>query len=52
LNFKPARLRPVAEVLRAQGRFKHLTDEEVAAIQRRIEENWERLLSMDGRTIF
>ena len=52
LNFKPARLRPVGEALRAQGRFRHLTDAEVAAIQERVTENWERLLSMDGRTIF
>lgn len=34
---------PVSEYLRFQGRFSHLTDAEIAAIQKTINENWEML---------
>lgn len=51
VTFKPRKLKPVAEALRSQRRFRHLTDEEVSAIQERTKEEWERLLSMDGGEI-
>lgn len=51
LTYKPRKLKPVAEALSLQGRFRHLTDEEIAAIQRRTTEEWERMLSMDGGEI-
>ena len=51
LTYKPKELKPVAEALKLQGRFRHLTDETVYAIQTKTKENWERLLSMDGGTI-
>jgi pyruvate/2-oxoacid:ferredoxin oxidoreductase beta subunit len=51
LTYKPKELKPVAEALKLQGRFRHLTDETVYAIQTKTRENWERLLSMDGGTI-
>ena len=38
-----SRLKPVEEYLRAQGRFRHLTPEEIAAIQERVTAGWERL---------
>jgi pyruvate/2-oxoacid:ferredoxin oxidoreductase beta subunit len=52
LTYKPAKLKPVTEVLKLQGRFRHLTEDEIATIQKRTTENWERLLSTNGGTIF
>jgi pyruvate/2-oxoacid:ferredoxin oxidoreductase beta subunit len=51
LTYKPRELKPVAEALKMQGRFRHLAGEAVDAIQTKTRENWERLLSMDGGTI-
>ena len=51
LTYKPKELKPVAEALNLQGRFRHLTDETINIIQTKTKENWERLLSMDGGTI-
>ena len=51
LTYKPKELKPVAEALKLQGRFRHLTDETLYAIQTKTKENWERLLLMDGGTI-
>ena len=52
LNYKPKERLPVTEWLRSQGRFKHLLNEEnksiVAEIQKEINDNWERLLSLCG----
>lgn len=42
LTFKPPKRRPVAEYLKLQGRFKHLTDEEIAEIQRMVDEQCRR----------
>lgn len=39
---------PVAEYLKAQGRFRHLGAEEIEAIQREVDEDWERLLRIFG----
>jgi pyruvate/2-oxoacid:ferredoxin oxidoreductase beta subunit len=35
---------PVTEYFRRQGRFRHLTDEQIAAIQKRIDERWAMLV--------
>lgn len=43
LNYKPAKLKPVEEYLKLQGRFKHLTKEEIEEIQKHIEEEWKKL---------
>jgi pyruvate/2-oxoacid:ferredoxin oxidoreductase beta subunit len=51
LTYKPKELKPVAEALKLQGRFRHLTNETINIIQTKTKENWERLLSMDGGTI-
>jgi len=51
LTYKPRELKPVAEALKMQGRFRHLAGEAVDAIQTKTRENWEKLLSMDGGTI-
>lgn len=42
LTFKPPKRRPVAEYLKLQGRFGHLTDEEIAEIQRMVDEQCRR----------
>lgn len=52
LTYKPRELKPVSEVLKLQGRFRHLKDEEIGDIQQKTAENWQRLLEMDGKTIF
>ena len=43
INFQPEP-RPVREYLRSQGRFRHLTDEQIEIIQKRVDKDWERLL--------
>ncbi len=52
LTYKPRELKPVSEPLKMQGRFRHLKDEELLVIQEQTTENWQRLLEMDGKTIF
>ncbi|MCS7131246.1 MAG: pyruvate synthase subunit PorB [Hadesarchaea archaeon] len=42
VTFKPPKRRPVADYLRLQGRFRHLTDEEIAQIQRMVDEQCRR----------
>ena len=43
INVEPKNL-PVEEYLRLQGRFNHLTDEDIQNIQRNIDREWERLV--------
>jgi len=43
INVEPKNV-PVEEYLRLQGRFSHLTEEEVQAIQQNIDREWERLV--------
>ncbi len=42
VTFKPPKRRPVAEYLKLQGRFRHLTDKEVAEIQQMVDEQCKR----------
>ena len=42
VTFKPPKRRPVADYLKMQGRFKHLTDAEIAEIQRTVDEQYKR----------
>lgn len=42
---KPRNHIPVRDYLNLQGRFRHLTDAEVATIQKNTDEDWERLLA-------
>lgn len=55
INYKPKEKRPVAEWLKMQGRFSHLFREEnrylIDLIQKRVDEEWERLLKLDGMKI-
>lgn len=43
VTFKPPKRKPVAEYLKLQGRFRHLTDKEIAEIQRMVDEECKRL---------
>jgi len=52
LTYKPRELKPVREVLKMQGRFRHVTDPEVEEIQGDVTEFWERLTSKDGGPLF
>jgi pyruvate ferredoxin oxidoreductase beta subunit len=42
-TFKPPKRKPVAEYLKVQGRFRHLTDEEIAKIQQMVDDECKRL---------
>ena len=44
LTRKTGELKPVTEYLAAQGRFKHLSAEEIERIQSQVRADWERLL--------
>ncbi len=44
VNVKPAKLKPVAEYLKIQKRFRHLGDEEIKYIEQRLAEEYQKLL--------
>jgi pyruvate ferredoxin oxidoreductase beta subunit/2-oxoisovalerate ferredoxin oxidoreductase beta subunit len=46
INIKPAKPKPVTEYLKLQGRFRHLTEEDVKQIQRTVDWEWDRLVRM------
>ncbi len=48
LSYKPKELKPVQDVLRSQGRFRHITDDEVDMIQGYVFNQWKSLLERDG----
>jgi len=43
ITFNPEPLRPVKDYLKGQGRFRHLTDEHIDYIQKRVTKEWEEL---------
>jgi len=43
-------LKPVREYLKAQGRFAHLSDEDIAAVQVQVQGAWERLLAFEHQS--
>jgi pyruvate ferredoxin oxidoreductase beta subunit len=47
LNKKPVQFMPVDEYLTRQGRFKHMSKEDIADIQQHVNSNWERLLKLE-----
>jgi pyruvate ferredoxin oxidoreductase beta subunit len=53
LTFKPKEKKPVTEFLKPQGRFKHLfapgNEGLLEALQRRVDEEWQRLLEESAR---
>lgn len=47
---KPRKEIPVADYLKLQGRFRHLTDDQVNEIQEMVNFNWQRLLWLEEST--
>ncbi len=45
LNYKPENSVDVREYLKIQGRFSHLTDDEIDDIQMRVDKKWDKLVS-------
>ncbi|NQU79372.1 pyruvate synthase subunit beta [Candidatus Woesearchaeota archaeon] len=54
LSRKPTKFTPVDDYLLRQGRFKHMSKEEMADVQQHVNEKWERLLKLEesGLRIF
>ena len=56
VNYKPKNKLPITDWLKLQGRFKHLFkgdhEELLKKFQDQIDNDWERLLSFDGKAIF
>ena len=54
INRKPAKFVPVEEYLMRQGRFRHLSKDDIADVQQHVNSNWERLLKLEesGMRIF
>lgn len=44
INMKPKERKPINEYLKLQGRFRHLTEDQIALMQEQVDKNWERLL--------
>jgi len=44
INIKPREKKPIVDYLRLQGRFHHLTDEDIQVMQAGVDKRWERLL--------
>jgi len=50
ISRKLGRAKPVADYVRAQARFGHLTPDEVAAIQAEVDGRWKRLVELEALT--
>ncbi|MEW5948489.1 MAG: pyruvate synthase subunit PorB [Thermodesulfobacteriota bacterium] len=50
INRKITKPKPVAEYLKKQGRFRHLTDDIIAQIQSQVDEEYDKLLRLAGDT--
>lgn len=48
---KSGTLKPVAEYLNAQGRFRHFTPAEIDAVGKRVQARWERLLAFEHESL-
>ena len=46
LTYNPEPLRPINDYLKGQGRFRHLTPDTIATIQKRITEEWNALKAL------
>jgi pyruvate/2-oxoacid:ferredoxin oxidoreductase beta subunit len=52
ITYKPKELKPVKDVLKMQGRFRHITEDEIKEIQDDVTAYWNRLVSKDGKEFF
>jgi pyruvate ferredoxin oxidoreductase beta subunit len=48
INVKPAPLKPVTDYMKVQGRFRHLSENDVKHIQDRVNSDWAKLVSLAG----
>lgn len=52
----PKKKKPITDWLKSQGRFKHLFNEgcesKLEEIQKKVDEDWERMLEMNGKRLF
>lgn len=48
---KPSNPKPVEEYFKLQGRFKHLTPEDIKEIQVHVDDNWQRILDIEKSKI-
>jgi pyruvate ferredoxin oxidoreductase beta subunit len=46
INYNPENLKPVNDYLKAQGRFRHLSDAEISKIQNKVNRDWAKLKSL------
>jgi pyruvate/2-oxoacid:ferredoxin oxidoreductase beta subunit len=52
ITYKPKELKPVKDVLKMQGRFRHITEDEIKDIQDDVTAYYNRLVSKDGKEFF
>jgi len=50
ISVKPDKLRPLKDYLALQGRFRHLDEENIAESERRLRQQWERLLVREAQS--
>jgi pyruvate ferredoxin oxidoreductase beta subunit len=50
ISRKISKPKPVGEYFAIQRRFRHLTDSDIAYIQQRVDEDYDRLLALAGET--
>jgi pyruvate ferredoxin oxidoreductase beta subunit len=43
LSYDPPELRPVADYMKLQGRFRHLSEDTISEIQKRVKAEYDRL---------
>jgi pyruvate ferredoxin oxidoreductase beta subunit len=46
INYNPENLKPVVDYLKAQGRFRHLSDAEIKKIQDKVNSDWAKLKNL------
>jgi pyruvate/2-oxoacid:ferredoxin oxidoreductase beta subunit len=52
LTYKPKEIKPIKDVLKMQGRFRHITEDEIKEMQDDVTAYWGRLVSKDGKEFF
>jgi len=50
ITVKPEALKPVNDYLKAQGRFRHLSDKEISHIQQKVDQEWKKLKDLSAMT--
>ena len=48
ININPENLKPVADYLKSQGRFRHLSETEINRIQQKVNEEWTKLRGLSN----